>query len=98
MTEAEQRKEYPIYSGVLMYFPDAIKEVAKCSMAGNRQHHKDKPLHWDRSKSPDHLDAMTRHSIDHGINPVDTDGQLHLAKTAWRALAALQMHLETINK
>ena len=71
MTEAEQRKEYPVYSGVLMYFPDAIKEVAKCSMAGNRQH-----------------------SIDHGIDPVDTDGQLHLAKTAWRALAALQMHLE----
>ena len=44
-------------------------------------------------KSKDELDALTRHLIDHSINPLDEDGQLHLAKVAWRALAALERHL-----
>ena len=51
-------------------------------------------LHWDRSKSGDELDALTRHLLDHSINPVDDDGVLHLTKVAWRALAALQKELE----
>ena len=29
------RKQMPVYSGVLKYFPDAIREVAKVSWAGN---------------------------------------------------------------
>jgi len=45
-------------------------------------------------KSGDELDALARHLIDHGVNPVDTDGQLHLAKVSWRALAALEKYLE----
>lgn len=44
------RKSKPVFSGVLKYFPDAIMEVARTSLAGNVQHHPDKPLHWD-SKS-----------------------------------------------
>jgi len=91
--DAIKRKEIPVYSGVLMYFPDAIKEVAKCSQAGNDQHHKGKPLHWDRSKSGDELDALARHLIEAGT--IDTDGILHSAKIAWRALANLQKELET---
>ena len=91
---AQQRKATPVFSGVLKYFPDALKEVAKCSKAGNDQHNPDKPLFWDRSKSGDELDALTRHLIDHSVDPVDTDGVLHLAKVAWRSLAALQKHLE----
>ena len=91
--EADERKATPVYSGVLKYFPNALKEVAKCSKAGNDQHHPDKPLHWDMSKSKDELDALTRHLIDHSINPTDTDGILHLAKVAWRALAGLERHL-----
>ena len=93
-TKAEKRKEIPVFSGVLAYFPDAIREVAKCSKAGNDQHHPDKPLHWDRSKSGKNLDALSRHLLDHSVDPVDDDGVLHLAKVAWRALAALQKHLE----
>ena len=92
---AEERKATPIYSGVLKYFPDALHHVARCSKAGNDQHHPDKPLHWDKSKSNDNEDALVRHLIDHATgNPVDTDGTLHLAKVAWRALAALQIYLE----
>jgi hypothetical protein len=91
----EDRKAIPVFSGVLAYFPDALKEVAKCSLEGNNQHHADKPLHWDKDKSKDNEDALVRHLIDHTKNPVDTDGVLHLAKVTWRALAALQIYLES---
>lgn len=86
------RKKYPVFTGLIKYFPDAIMEVARCSWAGNQQHHPDKPLHWDRGKSNDHLDAMMRHAIQAG--QIDTDGVRHSAKVAWRALANLQMELE----
>lgn len=90
----EDRKGMPVYSGVLAYFPNALKEVAKCSLAGNNQHHPEKPLHWDKSKSFDNEDALVRHLIDHSTNPIDDDGVLHLTKVAWRALASLQIYLE----
>ena len=90
---AAERKGMPVFSGVLSYFPNALKEVSKCSQAGNDQHHPNTPLHWDMEKSKDELDALTRHLIDHSINPLDEDGQLHLAKVAWRALAGLERFL-----
>ena len=86
------RKDYPVYTGVLKYFPDALMELSRVSLQGNIQHHPDKPLHWDKNKSKDHLDALTRHLID--ADKTDDDGILHLAKVAWRALAALQTKLE----
>ena len=88
----KQRKETPIYSGVLMYFPDAIADVAKCSFAGQQQHNPDKPLAWDRDKSGDELDSLTRHLMEAGT--IDTDGIRHSAKVAWRALANLQKEIE----
>jgi len=86
------RKQMPIYSGLLKYFPDAIREVARTSYLGNIQHHPDKKLHWDRSKSTDELDALARHLMEAGT--IDTDGVPHSAKVAWRALANLQKELE----
>ena len=94
-TNKDKRKQIPIYTGVLKYFPDAIAEVAKCSYAGNQQHHPDKPLHWDRNKSTDELDALTRHLMEAG--QTDTDGIKHSAKVAWRALANLQKEIENEN-
>lgn len=86
------RKRQPIASGVLAYFPDAIREVAMVSEAGNRQHG---TVGWDKSKSADELNSLCRHLLDHTQGELrDTDGMLHLAKVAWRALAALQRLLE----
>jgi len=86
------RKEKPVFTGVLKYFPDAILEIAKCSYIGQKQHNPNKPLSWDRSKSGDELDALARHLL--GAGTLDTDGIKHSAKVAWRALANLQKELE----
>lgn len=94
-TEAQLRKDTPIFSGVLRYFPKAIAELARVSRAGNEQHNPGKPLHWDRSKSGDELDALTRHLMDAGT--LDTDGMRHSAKVAWRALANLEKELENVD-
>jgi hypothetical protein len=97
-TKAEIRKDTPIYSGVLTYFPDALAEVCKASQAGNKQHLAGTPLHWDRSKSKDQLDALTRHLIDYASgNEFDEDGVRHLAKVCWRALAQMQLDIERNN-
>jgi len=97
MNKHEQRKRQPVYSGVMVYFPNALKYVSQVSLEGNEQHHPNTPLHWDKSKSKDEEDALVRHLMDHSIAPLDDDGILHLGKVAWRALAALERYLE-INK
>ena len=91
-TEAQQRKETPVFSGVCAYFPDALKEVAKVSFLGNEQHNPGQPLHWAKGKSTDHADSLIRHLLERGT--LDIDGQRHTAKVAWRALALLQTELE----
>ena len=91
-TDAEARKATPVFSGVLAYFPDAIREVAQCSYICNEQHNPGTPMHWDRAKSGDERDALARHLLDAG--KMDSDGIRHSAKVAWRALANLQKELE----
>ncbi len=88
----EERKDTPVYSGVLKYFPDALREIARCSLAGQIQHNPDKPLAWDRTKSGNELDSLTRHLLEAGS--FDVDGVRHSTKIAWRALANLQKELE----
>lgn len=89
---AAERKQYPIATGVLDYFPDAIVAVAHISYKGNEQHNPGKPLHWDRSKSADEDDTMLRHFLQRGT--LDTDGVRHSAKLVWRTLAFLQKEIE----
>jgi hypothetical protein len=90
--DAAERKATPITTGVLDYFPRALAAVAQCSKAGNDQHNPGQPLHWDKTKSPDHADCIARHLIDR--HTVDTDGVRHATKLAWRALALLETLLE----
>lgn len=91
-----ERKATPITSGVLDYFPLALAAVAQCSKAGNDQHNPGQPLHWAKEKSTDHADCIARHLIDRGS--FDTDGIRHSAKLAWRALAQLQIELESAQR
>ena len=96
-TDAPARKAIPVFSGCFAYFPRALAAVAELSRIGNDQHNPGKPLHWDRTKSQDELDALARHLLDvamEGEGATDTDDVLHLTKTAWRALAKLQKVLE----
>tara|TARA_R110001606_G_C15150590_1_gene625696 strand:+ start:384 stop:710 length:327 start_codon:yes stop_codon:yes gene_type:complete len=94
--KAIDRKSTPVFSGVLKYFPDAINEIARCSKIGNDQHNPNKPLHWDRAKSGDELDALTRHLMEAGT--MDDDNVRHSTKVAWRSLANLQKELERDGK
>lgn len=91
-TDPAERKTYPVASGVLDYFPDAIAVVANVSWRGNEQHNPGQPLHWNRAKSSDEADALMRHFGERGT--IDSDGIRHSAKLAWRALALLQKELE----
>ena len=88
MTSA-QRKEYPITTGCLDYFRDALLLVSHVSYKGNQKHNKGEPLHWARSKSADEEDAIGRHLV----NRYEMDPEIDLeeaAQLAWRALAFLQ--------
>ena len=90
-TDAKDRKALPIGTGVLDYFPNALAEVAKASLAGNKQHLDGQPLHWDKSKSTDEADALIRHFLERGT--MDEDNVRHSGKLAWRALALLEREI-----
>lgn len=87
------RKSIPVYSGFLKYFPNAVKAVAHLSWVGNEQHNPGEPLHWAKEKSSDHKDCLCRHLLDDLLEGTDDDGQEHLTKVAWRAMAALEIKL-----
>jgi hypothetical protein len=88
-TDSEARKEIPLFSGVLNYFPLACAAVARLSKKGNDKHNPGQPLHWAREKSTDHLDCIARHLVD--VHTKNADGEYEDATAmAWRALAVLQ--------
>lgn len=89
---ASDRKQFPVASGFMDYFPDAIVAISNLSWVGNNQHNPGQPLHWARGKSSDEADTMLRHFLQRGT--VDTDGVRHSVKMCWRALALLQKELE----
>jgi hypothetical protein len=91
--DSAQRKEYPIYGGLITYFGPALAAVAKLSYEGNQQHHPDEPLHWDESKSTDSRDALIRHIFDmeSANKNLDADKEFSEAtRVAWRGLENLQ--------
>jgi len=90
--DSTARKQTPMYSGLLKYFPRALAAIARVSFAGNAKHNAGQPLHWAREKSADHEDCIIRHML----NPYekDEDGELHIVHAAWRVLAAAELALE----
>ena len=79
------RKHLPIGTAVLDYFPLALAEISKVSLAGQKQHN---TKGWEKSKSMDDADALVRHFLERGT--LDSDGLRHSAKMAWRGLALLE--------
>lgn len=63
-TDSTERKQYPILSGCIKYFPAALAGVAKISKLGNDKHNPGESLHHARGKSMDHGDCIIRHLID----------------------------------
>ncbi len=94
-TDAKARKNIPLHSGVFAYFPDALIEVAIVSKLGNDQHNPGQPLHWAKEKSTDHEDCIARHTFDAMQAKTKAERIEHKRARAWRALASLQVELDT---
>jgi hypothetical protein len=92
---SKERKDFPLYSGTIKYFPKALAEVAYICKIGNDKHNPGQPLHHARGKSMDHADCIARHLIDlnedfgKGVGR-DENGVPQVAYIAWRALALAQ--------
>lgn len=91
-TDAQKRKDIPVYTGFIKYFPDAIAAVAAHSFASNEQHNPGTECHWDRAKSTDEMDSLMRHVLDGApLQPKDIDTRIAEASAvSWRAMAQLQ--------
>ena len=97
--DSEERKSYPMSSGLLSYFPAALAGVSKISYEGNKKHNGDGPLQHSRWMSMDHSDCVIRHLLDMQelmaalSRGKDVDPQKILTEVsclAWRALALSQ--------
>jgi Domain of unknown function (DUF5664) len=91
-SKSGERKIFPMGTGLLDYFPDALAAVSEVSYRGNQKHNPGEPLHWARGKSMDHADCIIRHFVERGSR--DEEGNRHSAQLAWRALALLQEEIE----
>jgi hypothetical protein len=98
-TDSAERKNYPMLSGCLNYFPAALAGVSKTSKLGNDKHNPGQALHHARSKSRDHGDCIVRHLVDaesllaalnrnQGVTSADV--LLEVNQMVWRALAYSQ--------
>ncbi len=90
-TDSVERKNTPMYSGLLMYFPLALAAVARHSKRSNDKHNKGEPLHWSREKSDDHMDCIIRHATDVEHYNADIGEYEEACALAWRSLAKLQL-------
>jgi hypothetical protein len=64
----QERKDAPLFRGLLGYFPAALFEVAAHSLDSDKKHNPGNvngPT-WVRAKSSDHEDCIVRHVIDAG--------------------------------
>jgi hypothetical protein len=94
--DGAKRKEFPLYSGCIRYFPNALAAMAQLSLIANAQHSPGKKLHWAKGKSRDETDARQRHILDEAMAENgeipwhDSDGVHHAVKSLWRAAARVE--------
>lgn len=98
-TDSNERKNYPLFRGVLRYFPAALAGIARISKLGNDKHNPGQELHHARGKSQDHADCIIRHLMDtadllsaleNGAKVSDQEVLNEVSQLAWRALAYSQ--------
>jgi hypothetical protein len=98
-TDSQERKNYPMLSGVLRYFPAALAGIAKISKLGNDKHNPGQPMHHARGKSMDHGDCILRHltdtedllaAMERGDVVTQEQALMEASQLAWRALAYSQ--------
>lgn len=80
--DADDRKAYPVFTGLLDYFPNACAAVANHSHVGNEQHNPGESMHWAKEKSIGDGNQIVRHLMEG-----------HLEAMAWRALELLERKL-----
>lgn len=90
---SEERKQHPMCTGFVDYFPDAMAIVSHVSWRGNNKHNPGEELHHARGKSVDHADCIVRHQSTRDW-PEDNIPLLHMAEEAWRSMAQLQEAME----
>lgn len=94
-TDAQARKEVPIATGFMAYFPRAVAAIARLSWLANEKHNPGEPLHWSREKSSDHADCHMRHFMQRGtMDTLEGEEVLHIVESAWRVLALAELELE----
>ena len=84
-------KRFPVFNGLLKYFPNACLYVSHVSLVANEQHNPGTEMHWDKSKSIGKGDEVVRHLM--AEETFDTDGLRHRGKACWRALELLEREI-----
>lgn len=93
--DSAERKRWPLFSGLLRYFPAALANVSNHSFIGNEKHNPGQPMQHARDKSSDHEDCIVRHLVDASEHPAGSLARIdELRGVAWRALALLQVECE----
>lgn len=92
-TDSAERKTFPLFSGLIAYFPAALAEVANHSFINNEKHNPGQPLQHARGKSGDHLDCVFRHIVD-SREVTGRERIEELRGACWRNLAELQEECE----
>jgi hypothetical protein len=103
--QKNDKDKLPIFTVLCLQFPNALKEVVKCSQAGHKQYPMD--TDWQNFRRVDlsekpfrYLEASFRHIFESGGELVfDEDMRehgdvLHLAQSIWNQLAHLERKLK----
>lgn len=102
-TDNTARKNTPLLTGCLAYFPAALAGVAQLSKRGSEKYNPGAPMHHDREHSRDHGNCLLRHLMDlqDWIAACERDGLASVPEYSagilaeadaicWRALALSQ--------
>lgn len=93
----------PYYTVLFKQFPNALREVVKCSLAGHNKYHKTDSdwQNFSRNSGDDrYKNAMLRHMTEVGpIEDMAEFGEMtHEAAVVWNALADLEIKLRELTK